>query len=85
MNSKYKYIHFAEAAGENKIVNNKPAYECRNNKTNDVLAIIFWHKPWKEYCFTQFKQSVIFNKSCLNDVQNFIEQLNPIKNEKRKN
>ena len=73
--TKYKYIHFVDATGENKTVNGKPAFECRNNRTKSVLALIFWYTPWKEYCFTQFEQSVIFNKGCLSDVQHFITQL----------
>jgi len=41
MKTKYKYIHFVEAEGENKTVAGKTAYECRDNKRNDTLAIIF--------------------------------------------
>lgn len=76
LKTKFKYIHFVEASGENKSVNGKPAYECKNNRTKTELAIIFWYLPWKEYCFTQSAQGVIFNNTCLADVQNFLEQLN---------
>lgn len=78
MKVKYKYIHFVEASGDNKYVNGKHAYECINNRTKSELAIIFWYAPWKEYCFTQSAQGVIFNNTCLADVQNFIEQLNAL-------
>lgn len=76
LKTKYKYIHFVEATGDNKTVNGKPAYQCKNNRTKSELAIILWYSPWKEYCFTQSAQGVIFNNSCLADVQHFIEQLN---------
>lgn len=81
---KFRYIHFVEASGENVLVNGKPAYECRNNRTKAELAIIFWYLPWKEYCFTQSAQKIIFNNTCLADVQNFIEQLNQIENQVQK-
>lgn len=76
MKTKYKYIHFVEAEGENKIIAGKATYECKNNKTKSTLAIIFWYKPWKEYCFTQADSNVIFNDGCLADTIDFIRQLN---------
>lgn len=75
MKTKYKYIHFVEAEGENKTVSGKTAYECKNNKTKTTLAIIFWYQPWKEYCFTQADSNVIFNDGCLIDTIDFIRQL----------
>lgn len=75
MKTKYKYIHFTEAEGENKTVAGKTAYECKNNKSETTLAIIFWYQPWKQYCFTQADSNVIFNNTCLSDIIDFIGQI----------
>lgn len=73
MKTKYKYIYFHETQ---EIVNGKTVWVCRNNKTKAFLAKIFYYKPWKEYCFTQFESGVIFNDGCLEDTIDFIKQLN---------
>lgn len=73
MITKYKYIHF-EVTKE--IVNDRPVWDCKNNKSNAVLSKIFFNKQWKEYCFTQSEQGVIFNDGCLLDTVDFIKQLN---------
>jgi len=71
--TKYKYIRF-EATDE--LVNGEAVWECVNNKTGAVLSKIFYYKRWKEYCFTQYAQGVIFNDGCLADTIDFIKQLN---------
>lgn len=73
MKTKYKFIHFV-LAGE--FLNEKPVWECRNNKSGDLLSKIFYYKPWKEYCFTQSVQGIVFNDGCLVDTIDFIKQLN---------
>jgi hypothetical protein len=61
MKTKYKYIHFVEGG----TFNDKPQYLCRNNKSNSILALIFYYKPWKQYCFSQYEQNTVFNDGCL--------------------
>ncbi len=66
---KYKFISITpdgEFAG-------KPKYKIINTKSEGELGILFYHKPWKQYVFTQSQQGVIFNKSCLLDIIDFIE------------
>lgn len=72
MKTKYKFIHFVDT-GEK--FNEKTVWDCRNNKSDDILSRIFYYKPWKQYCFTQYAQDAIFNSSCLQDTINFMEQL----------
>jgi hypothetical protein len=71
LKTEYKYIHFVEGG----IFNNKPQYLCRNNKSKSILALIFYYKEWKQYCFTQYEQNVVFNDGCLKDIIDFIKQL----------
>lgn len=70
MKTSYKYISFVESS--------EPgiAYNCINNRSKSVLAYIFYYKQWKEYCFSQANQGMIFNDGCLMDIVNFIQQLN---------
>lgn len=38
------------------------------------LGIIKWYAPWRQYCF--FPDSgCVFSKGCLNDIENFIQEL----------
>jgi len=72
MKSKYKYIHFIET---DELVNGRKVWECKNNRTKAILAKLFYYKQWKQYCFTQYEQGVIFNDGCLADTIDFIKQL----------
>jgi hypothetical protein len=72
MKTNYKYIHFVISR---EVCNGKKVWECRNNKTNHVLAEIFWYKPWEEWCFTQADKNIVFNSGCLKDTIDFINQL----------
>ena len=69
---KYKYIRFEF---NNVWFEAKPLYECVNIKSGSVLAKIFWYKPWKQYCFTQAEQNVVFNDGCLSNIIDFIKEL----------
>ena len=73
MKLKYKYIHFEETS---EIVGGKVVWVCKDNKRNDILSKIFYYKLWREYCFTQEQQDVIFDDGCLADIIDFIKQLN---------
>jgi len=70
LKTKYKYISFVKSEHPG------IEYNCINNKSKAVLAYIFYYKKWKEYCFSQAEQGVIFNDGCLLDLVNFIQQLN---------
>ena len=38
------------------------------------LGMIKWYAPWRQYCFFP-ADDCVFSKSCLEDVNNFIQQL----------
>lgn len=78
MKTEYKYIKFVIGIAEYEQENggtSKPIYECRNKKTDDILAYIEYYKPWKQYCFTQADSNIIFSEGCLADIIDFIKQL----------
>ena len=67
----YKYIHFVE-------IEQKPktkVYSCRTNSEDYELGKVQWYSPWRSYCFFPTKET-IFNKGCLENIQDFMEQLN---------
>lgn len=66
---KYKYINIQEVD----TFNNKPQYKIRNNKSNEKLGLIFYYSPWRQYVFTQIRSDIVFNKGCLKDIIDFIE------------
>lgn len=73
---KYKYIEFCEIWSSGKTCR----YECHNIKSGEILGIVKWYGPWRQYCFhTIF--GVVFNKQCLADIQDFLEKIKDERNE----
>jgi len=74
MKTKYQYIHFVKVAEKPKTV----VYECRNNRSGDVLGEVRWYGAWRQYCFHPAVVSfgsTVFNVACLKDICDFIESL----------
>lgn len=67
--AKYKYIHFVEIEITSKKYR---SYECRNNKSDDVLGWVSYYRPWKQNVFTASKEWPIFNDICLLDIIDFL-------------
>lgn len=66
------------------ILNNKPLYEIINNKSGDKLGNLFYYPSWRQYCFTQSAEGVVFNNDCLVNIIESINLLNDeIKNSKK--
>ena len=66
----YKYIYFIK-------VKDKPktsVWHCKNKSNNDLLGVIEWYGPWRQYCFNPHPYTV-FNFTCLDHINNFINQL----------
>lgn len=66
----YKFIHFRIFEEKEKT----NVYICCNNKSGGKLGFIKWHGPWRQYCFFP-ECDTVFNKGCLNDVNDFIKHL----------
>ena len=63
----YEYITFNE-------IDKKPktkVYQCLNKKHGDVLGIVKWNAPWRQYCFYPH-EGIVFSKGCLLDICDFI-------------
>jgi calcineurin-like phosphoesterase family protein len=66
--TKYKYIHFVK--------NKHDIWECRNNKSKDVLGGVGYFPKWKQHVFfTSPENESIFNITCWEDVHHFLAQL----------
>lgn len=75
---KYEYINFLLT--EKKTKTN--VYECKNNKTSDLLGVVKWHTAWRRYCYFPSCPAV-YSSGCLQDICSFINDL--MKNRKTKN
>jgi hypothetical protein len=71
MKTDYKYINF-------KVIREKPktkVWGIFNSKSGAQLGWVAWYGPWRQYCFSGVDNNCIFNKDCLLDIVDFIEQL----------
>lgn len=70
MKTEYKYIRFVEVP----TVGKTKRFECQNIHHGDVLGIIKYYPSWRAYCYFPVVQAV-YSTGCMNDIVNFIEQL----------
>ena len=70
MKTKYKHIHFVEALSDDA----QPDYLCYN-KSDEVLGWIEYYFPWRQYVFSTKAKEMVFSKSCLQDIEHFITQV----------
>lgn len=71
MEKEYKYILIKQDS----IYHEKSAFTVYNKKDKKELAVIFWHQAWKQYVFSQSSELIIFSKSCLEDIIDFISSI----------
>lgn len=71
MKTKYNHIHFVK---QPTLFENHLAYSCRNNKSKCLLGQIYYYPPWRKFVFCPHGP-VFFDKSCLRDIIDFLEQL----------
>ena len=71
LKTKYKYIHFIDCSN---IELKTKYFICRNNSNGSYLGDIKWNCGWRQYCFFP-NLATVFAKSCLEDINNFIQQL----------
>jgi len=70
MQTEYQYINFIKQESKTKTdVFNIVSVSGRN-----ILGQIKWFGRWRQYCFFPSNKT-IFNKGCLEDINNFITQL----------
>jgi hypothetical protein len=49
-------------------------WQCLNKSTDFSLGTIQWHSAWRQYCFFP-EWNTVFNRGCLEDINDFIQQL----------
>ncbi len=69
MKTRYKYIYFEEVAPK------ADRWECNNKKTKKVMGVIEYWQGWGQYII-EFKEGYVFSIDCLNDIADFLGQLN---------
>lgn len=67
---KYKYISFDFVRDSDS--GKTSSWVCQNIKSGAVLGGVKWYPAWRQYCFFALDDTV-FNKSCLEDINNFID------------
>jgi len=74
MELKYEYVHFVQIENPGR---KTELWECRNNRSGDVLGIVKWYGAWRQYCFFP-NRNTIFNIGCLHTTADFIGIRNTI-------
>ena len=68
MKTTYKYIHFEQATLDR-------VWNCINNKHKIVLGVVSYYLPWKQYVFNALYSDDVFSQDCLEDIIDFMKQL----------
>ena len=50
-----------------------PLYVITNNRGGDIIGILSFYGPWKQYVFES--GDAVFNDSCLRDVLDFMDKI----------
>ena len=78
MTDNFKYIKFVK-------VEQKPktsVWECKNNRSGDVLGKVGWYGPWRQYCyFPEPYIEAVYSVGCLDDIEQFIKRLKEAREE----
>jgi hypothetical protein len=48
-----------------------PFYDIRNVRSSDLLGIVEWYGPWRQYCFSA-EEGCVFSAGCLKDIEAFL-------------
>ena len=70
MKTKYEYIDMEEVEKKAKT----SVFAIFSNSSKEHIGTIKWYGPWRQYCFFPVDDT-IWNKGCLTDVIDFINQL----------
>ena len=70
LKTKYKWIEFIDQS----ISKRKTQSFYIRNTSGDIIGVVEWHVPWRQYCFYP-EDTMVFNKGCLEDINHFISQI----------
>ncbi len=75
MKTEYQYIHFIHVPTPTR---KTERYFCHNLSGGDMLGVVEWYGPWRQYCFAPVGlklTEIVLSKGCMEDVCDFISQL----------
>ena len=88
MKTKYKYIHFEEEQNPGR---KTTKWNCLNSNSGNLLGYVEWYGAWRQYTFSTYSPAfsyeyinIILNKGCLDDISDFLDQLNKAQRSKWK-
>lgn len=70
MKAKYQHISFIQIDSKTKTT----VWSCVNNRNQGELGVVKWYPAWRQYCYFP-KTSAVYSKDCLDDIGDFIQQL----------
>lgn len=73
MKTRYKHIHFVDSLDDD----NHDSYLCYGNNADVLLGRVEYYPRWRQYVFATVVSDIVFSKSCLGDLVDFIKQLKP--------
>jgi hypothetical protein len=76
-----KYLSFIELQPKTKT----KVFEVRNKLSNNWLGFVKWYAPWRKYCYFADPIGLVFDSSCLAEIQDFINKLMAERKENKKN
>lgn len=71
MKLNYKYIEMEEVEKKSKT----SVYAIFSKSNREAIGTIKWYGPWRQYCFFPLDDETVWNRTCLNDIVDFINQL----------
>lgn len=74
MRTRYQYINF-QRVPTSPTTRKTLIFDCHNNQSGAVLGVVQWYAPWRQYCFMDDGRDCVFNRTCLADIQDFLQQL----------
>jgi hypothetical protein len=48
-------------------------FHVKNRRSDDLLGVIGWYGPWRQYCFSP-EPHTVYSSGCLADVEHFIRR-----------
>jgi len=50
-------------------------FAVTNRKSNDVLGVIVWYGPWRQYAFAPTTEyATVYSPGCLRDIADFLRE-----------
>ena len=64
-----RYLHFAYYGTKGKT----HVWQVANKQSGDVLGLVSWYGPWRQYCFDPH-EGTVYSAECLRDIATFCQE-----------